>query len=416
VNRIVSLQMLDDQAEAGEHESGMNESATMKVGEATTEDVVRREDNVLQGGVGTVGKDRLSELDDTVETDNILHRESSEPPGALSDAAVTNEGELVLSGDGHGVDDLQGNVNETDGQIEEPAISGSNLMAAGGSDGRLGQVNNHEPERDLADTSPDQDAAFKSPREADNAGAAAASENAGFVSSVRRSASGKKTRSIGSIGAPAVTSKRSRSAVPSQKGGRKGGPKHQAEWVDVPLDWRNEKSTGRVPLLPNFSGQGLNGSDTTQSEMRLLQSADTSQGTHSARPRIRRGEVDDSSIITEEKEKGHDAYNEDSTDYDAQITNLAAHVRQATLGSSAMDDEASVPADEHGLVGGPTDQQAVVAEGDNVLQIKKRGRPRKDSKKPVGLQYSAASGHMVDGGDGANQTPEPELVRQITGK
>ena len=422
MNRVVSLQMLaaqtSTQIEAGEHNWDMSDSAIMKVGEATTEDVVMAEENALLGSGVTVSKDNLSKLDDTMEADTILRRERPEAPGALSDAAVTNEGELVPSGDGHEVDDLQGNVEGTDGPIEEPAISGSNLMAAGGFDGRVGQVTNHEPERDLALTSLDQDAAFKSPREGDNAGAAAASENAGFANSVWRLASGKKTRSIGSIGAPAVTSKRSRSAVPSQKGGPKGKPKHQAEvqWIDVPLDWRNEKSTGRAPLLPNLPVKGLNGSDTTHSEMRLLQSAETSQGTHSARPRLRRSEVDDSSIITEEEEKGLDAFNEDSTDYDAQMNDLAAHPRQAILGSKAMGDEASVPADEHGFVGGPSNQQAVVAEGDKVVQKRKRGRPRKDSKKPVGLQYFVASGHKDDAAGGANQTPEPELVRQKTGE
>ncbi|KAG0557150.1 hypothetical protein KC19_11G106100 [Ceratodon purpureus] len=365
---------------ADEHASVISKSASMKVGEATT------------------------------ETDSILHHESSEPY-ALNDAAVTNERELVVSGDEHEIHDLQGDVEGIDEPIEEPAISGSNLMAVGAADGRVDQVNNHEPEKDVTHASLDQDTGLKSPREADNAGAAAASENAGFVNSVWRSASGKKTRSVGSIGAPAVTSKRSRSVVPTQKGGPKGGPRRQAEvqWVDVPLDWRNEKSTGRAPLLPNFSRKGLNGSDTTQSEMRLLQSADTSQGTHSAHPRIRRGEVDDSSIITEEKEKGHDGCN-DSTDYNAQITNVAAPARQATLGSAAMEFEASVPGGEHGVVGGPTNQRAVVAEGDNVAQRRKRGRPRKDSKKSDEFQYSIADGLKSDAAGGANQTPEPELA------
>lgn len=406
--------LLDEQSTDDKTETSTDHSchAAARVGEATTDDVVLRENNVLLESVAPVSKDSISKLDDIVETDAVVHRERSEPPGALSDAPVTNEGDLLLSEHGHGVDDLQGNVKGIDGPIEKPAISGSNLIATGGADGSVGQVNNHEPERDSAHTSPDQDAAVKSPRETDNVGAAAASENAGFVNSVWRLASGKKTRSIGSIGAPAVTSKRSRSVVPSQKGGPKRDRKPQAEvqWVDVPLDWRNEKSTGRVPLLPNFSGKGLNGSDTTQSEMRLLQSADTSQGTHSARPRLRRGEIDDSSIITEEKEKDPGACNEDSMDYNAQVANIAASARQATLGSTAMGDEASVPAGDHGLVGGPTNQQAVVA--DDIVQKRKRGRPRKDSKKAVGLQYSVVGGHEVDTAGGAIQAQEPELVRQ----
>lgn len=388
----------------------------VQVGEPITEDVVNREDNLLIGSVPTVSKDSSSKLDDTVETDTILPPERSDPPGTLGDAEVTNERELVLSGDNHGMDVFEDSFKGTDGLLEEPAISGSNLIGDGCPDGRLGP--DHEPDRHLAQTPLDQDAAFKSPCETDHAGTAAASENAGFVNSVWRLASGKKTRSIGSIGAPAVTSKRSRSVIPSQKGGPRGDPKHQAEiqWIDVPLDWRNEKSTGRVPLLPNLSGKGLNGSDTSQSDLRLLQSGDTSQGTHSARPRLPRGEIDDSSIITEEKEKGHDAWNEDSTDFNAQITNGAAHAGQATLGSTAIDYEAEVPAAEHYLEGGPTNRQAVFAGGENAVQKRKRGRPRKDSKKPVGLQYPVAGGQKLGAAVGGSQTPpEPELVRQITG-
>lgn len=386
---------------------------SLDVGEPVTEDAVNHEDNLLIGSDPTVSKDSSSKLDDAVETGTILPCERSELPGTLGDAEVTNERELVLSGDKREFDVFQESVKGTDGVIEEPAVSGSNLIGDGCPDPRVGQVSNHEPERDLAHAHLDQDALFKSPRETDHAGAAAASENAGFVNSVWRLASGKKTRSIGSIGAPAVTSKRSRSVVPSQKGGPKGDPKHQAEiqWVDVPLDWRNEKSTGRVPLLPNFSGKGLNGSDTSQSDLRLLQSGDTSQGTHSARPRHARGEIDDSSIITDEEGKRHDACNEDSMDFNAQITNGAAHAGQATLGSTEMDDEASVPAGEHYLGGDPTDQLAVYAGGENAVQKRKRGRPRKDSKKPVGLQYPVSGGHKLGAAVGVNEAPEPEQVR-----
>lgn len=389
---------------------------SVQVGEPIAEDVVNLDDYLLIGSVPTVSKDSSSKVDDTMQTDTILPCERSEPPVLSGDAQATNERELVLSGDKHENEVYQERVKGTDGQIEEPAVSGSNLIGDGRLHARAGQVSNHEPERDLAHTPLDQDAAFKSPRETDPAGAAAASENAGFVNSVWRLASGKKTRSIGSIGAPALTSKRSRSVVPSQKGGPKGDPKHQVEilWVDVPLDWRNEKSTGRAPLLPNFSGKGLNGSDTSQSDLRLLQSGDTSQGTHSARPRLARGEVDDSSIITDEKEKGHEPCIEDSTDFHAQITNGATHAGQATLGSMAAGDEASVPAGEDYPAGGHTNQEAVFTGGENAVQKRKRGRPRKDSKKLVGLQYPVAGGHKLGAGVGVNQSPEPELVRQIT--
>ncbi len=82
----------------------------------------------------------------------------------------------------------------------------------------------------------------------------AASETTGFVSSVWRLASGRKTRSVGSIGAPVVMSKRARSvmapvhkhrgnAVDSEGNSRTPA---EAQWVDVPLDWRNEKSCGKM--------------------------------------------------------------------------------------------------------------------------------------------------------------------------
>lgn len=373
------------------------------VGVAMATDVMC-EDNSLVGSVAVVSKDGSFESDHVWRCGTNISNERSEPPSALSDVAATSERDVVLSDDKHEINDFQENVKGIERVIEEPAISGSNLIAEGCLDGIVGQVSTHEPEKKLAHAPFDEDGVFRSPGLTDNAGAAAVSENAGFLNSVWRLASGKKTRSIGSIGAPTVTSKRSRSVLPSQKGGSsgesKGHTKHQAEiqWVDVPLDWRNEKSTGRVPLLSNSYG----------SELRPLQSADTSQGTHSARPRPARGEVDESSIITEEKGKDHDAH----------VTNGAAHARQANLGSTTMGDAASVPAGGYHLVGGPVNQQAA-AGGENVSQKRKRGRPRKDSKKPVGYQFAVIDGHKVGAAGGVDRTSEFEsasIVEKANGE
>jgi hypothetical protein len=78
----------------------------------------------------------------------------------------------------------------------------------------------------------------------------ATSETAGLVSSVWRLLSGTKTRSVGSIGGPAVPIKRPRSVTASvrryghsaveSEGNSK--PSTEAQWVHVPLDWRIEKS------------------------------------------------------------------------------------------------------------------------------------------------------------------------------
>lgn len=367
-----------------------NSSQSVDILDQVTEDAINHENNL------SIERDSPSKLDEAVETDIVLPCETSEPPGTLDDA---EQREPVLSGDKPETDVFQESIKRTDVLMEEPAVSGSNLIGDGGPDARVGQVSSPEPEKDLAHTHHDQDAAFKSPRETDHAGAAAASENAGFVNSVWKLASGKKTRSIGSIGAPAVTSKRSRSLVPSPK----GGPRQQVEiqWVDVPLDWRNEKSTGRVPLLPNLSRKGLNGSDTSQSDLRLLQSGDTSQGTHSAHLRLARGEIDDSSIVTDEQEKEHEAYNEHSLD----LANGALHARHAALGNMEMDNEASIPSGEH-YVGDPA---AVFAGGETAVK-RKRGRPRKDSKKPVGFQHPSTGGLKLGAPVGVTDTPEPVLV------
>jgi hypothetical protein len=339
----------------------------------------------------------------------------------------------------------KGNAEETvklaQAMAEEPAISGNNVAGEPSPNETVGQASTSDLVVDRGVSSPasGQETAGDTPQILDSTRAPAASENAGFVDSVWRLASGRKTRSVGSIGAPAVTSKRSRSVITSHKGGRfgenRGGFRAQpeAQWVDVPLDWRNEKSTGRIHLLPIAPRKSAD-TGTMQVGSRLFQSASIVRGAHEARPRLARGEVDESSIVTEEREKGHGANNRGSTDSYAKEPTEGVNNGQAVLGSpnpagsgeavpwsgkrtvttgahylkrgksawssqqlngqptssqvirkssgsKVVVDKAIPPADVQLMVGGASEQ--VDDGGVEIVQKRKRGRPRKDSKKTV---------------------------------